>query len=323
MFSDALDPLANELAVALVRAVGESAALESYVTAHPELAAALPNVAATPPEPVEPPESTKAPGPVRQRWALVIGISKYRDKRVPALRYAGADARAFHAWLVSPEGGGYDPARVRLLCDEKATGAAIRDALFTWLKKPIAEDLVTIYYAGHGSPESPDSPKNLFLLPYDVDYGRIGSTGFPMWDIETSLKRFIRARRVIVIADACHAAGVGREFDIARRGGRAIAGNTIVKGLSGLSDVGPSVCVLSAADASQLSQEDEKWGGGHGVFTYFLLEGLKGKADGNGDGRVTVGELIPYLSEQVRRATASAQCPKTAGDFDPALAIAR
>lgn len=261
--------------------------------------------------------------PILRRWALVIGISKYRDSEVPRLEFASADATAFHQWLVSPTGGAYEPAHVKLLCDEQATGTAIRDALFNWLKQPIEEDLVTIYYAGHGSPESPDNLKNLFLLPYDVDYSRIGSTGFPMWDIETSLKRFIRAKRVVIIADACHAAGVGQQFDIARRAGRGMKVNPVGKGFSDLSSVGDSVCVLSAADASQYSQEGERWGGGHGVFTHYLLQGLDGKGDTNGDGTVTVGELIPYVSEQVRRATGSAQCPRTAGSFDPALTIGK
>lgn len=259
------------------------------------------------------------PGKVRRRWALVIGISEYRDSRVPKLRYASADAKAFHQWLVSDDGGGYDREHVRLLCDVKATCDNIREALFDWLKRPIEEDLVTIYYAGHGSPESPDNLKNLFLLPYDVDYSRLSATAFPMWDIETSLTRFIKAKRVIIIADACHAAGVGQQFDVARRMGRGMKVNPIGKAWTDLTDVGDSVCILSAADASQYSQEGEEWGGGHGVFTYFLIEGLKGAADSNRDGRVVVGELAPYLSEQVRRATGSAQCPRIAGDFDPAL----
>jgi len=263
----------------------------------------------------------KSEKPVLYRWALVIGISKYKDKRVPELLYARRDAEAFYQWLVSTDGGNYDKSHVMLLCDEQATAGSIRDALFNWLKQPIAEDLVTIYYAGHGSPESPDNLKNLFLLPYDVNYAKIGSTGFPMWDIETSLNRFIRAKRVIVVADACHAAGVGENFDTALRAGRGLKVNPITNGFSGLSDAGDSVCILSAAAASQFSQEGEKWGGGHGVFTYFLLQGLSGKADSNHDGHVTVGELTPYISEHVRRATKSAQCPRMAGSFDPNLTI--
>lgn len=262
-------------------------------------------------------------GAVKTRWALVIGISKYKDEKIPGLKYAEKDAKAFYKWLTASDGGGYSSAQVKLLCDEDATSAAIREALFNWLKKPIAEDLITIYYAGHGSPESPDNLENLYLLPYDVDYSKISTTGFPMWDMETSLKRFIKAKRVIIIADACHSAGVGGQFDIARRAGRGMKVNPIVQGFDKLTTVGRSVCVLSSAEASQFSQEDEKWGGGHGVFTYYLLEGLKGMADSNKDGSVSIGELAPYLSEKVRRATGSVQCPRMAGSFDPVLTIGR
>lgn len=225
-----------------------------------------------------PAPKTKMPGnTILQRWALVIGISEYSDNRVPVIKYANADAKAFYCWLVSPSGAGYNPARVKFLYDEKATGENIREALFNWLKQPIEEDLVTIYYAGHGSPESPDNLQNLFLLPHDVDYLRISSTGFPMWDIETSLKRFIRAKRVIIIADACHAAGVGEQFDIARRAGRGIRVNPIGEGFGGLTSVGSSVCVLCAAEASQFSQEGQKWAEAMESSPTSFSKGLKAK----------------------------------------------
>ena len=144
-----------------------------------------------------------------------------------------------------------------------------------------------------------------------------------MWDIETALERFIKAKKVVIIADACHSGGVGQSFDVARRANRAIGVNPINAGFQNLSQIGDGVCVISASDSKQFSQEGRKWGGGHGVFTYFLLEGLKGSADYNSDKAVTLGELIPYLSEQVRRATKNAQNPTVAGRFDPALRIGR
>jgi len=257
------------------------------------------------------------------RWAVVIGISAYQDTRIPNLRYASNDAKAFYNWAVSQTGGQYAPSTIKLLLDHDATGRNIKNALFVWLSQALEEDVVLIYFAGHGSPQSPDNPNNLFLLPYDANYDNVATTGFPMWDIETALKRFIKAKKVIVIADACHAGGVGQQFDISRRANRAIKVNPISSGLQNLSKVGDGICVISASDDKQFSQESYKWGGGHGVFTHFLLKGLNGEADYNHDNSITLGELIPFLSEQVRRETKNAQSPTVAGKFDPALTIAR
>ncbi len=278
---------------------------------------------ARPAQPAEPAPFVAASPASVQHWAVVIGVSEYADTRIQSLRYANADARAMHAWLVSPAGGRYAPARVKLLLDREATGANIRDALFNWLRQAIEEDVVLIYFAGHGSPDSPDTPNNLYLLPHDTRYDGIASTGFPMWDIETALKRFIKARRVIVAADACHSGGVGEGFDVARRSSGAATVNPITSGLQNLASIGPGVVVLSASDDKQFSAEGPMFGGGHGAFTHFLLEGLKGQADYNQDRRITLGELIPYLSENVRRATRNSQSPTVAGRFDPALSIGR
>jgi hypothetical protein len=257
-----------------------------------------------------------------ERWAVIIGISTYQDTRIPPLRYASADAKAFYDWIVSPDGGKYAPSRVKFLVEKEATGKNIKTALNTWLKQPIEEDIVTIYFAGHGSADSPDSLANLFLYPYDTQYNNVAATGFPMWDIETALKRFIKAKKIIVVADACHAGGVGQPFDITQRD-RGIEVNPISTGLQNLSKVNDGICVISASGDKQLSKEGKEWGGGHGVFTHFLLKGLKGEADYNKDERVTLGELIPFLSEQVRRETRNAQSPTVAGKFDPALSIER
>ena len=259
----------------------------------------------------------------RQHWAVVIGVSRYSDTRIQSLRYATADAQYFYDWLISSNGGKYAPNNIKLLLNENATGRNIKDAMFNWLRQAIEEDIVIIYFAGHGSPDSPDTPENLYLLPYDTQYDNIATTGFPMWDVETALKRFIKAKRVIVIADACHSGGVGQSFDMCRRSIRGIGVNPISTRLEQLSKIGKGVAVISASGDKQMSQEGNQWGGGHGVFTYYLMEALNGKADYNQDRKVSLGELIPYLSEQVRRATQSAQSPTVSGTFDPALAIAR
>jgi len=258
-----------------------------------------------------------------QFWSVIIGVSDYRDTNIPSLRYASKDARAFYDWIVSPVGGKYAPARVLLLLDKDATQENIRNALFVWLKQALEEDVILIYFAGHGSPDSPDSLDNLFLLPHDTKYDNIAATGFPMWDIETALKRFIKARKVIVMADACHSGGIGQEYDIARRSNRGIKVNPINSGIHSLSNIGDGICVISASSDDQYSQESKKWGGGHGVFTYFLLQGLEGNADFNKDSSISLGELTSFLSERVRRETKGAQSPIVSGRYDPALTICK
>jgi len=259
------------------------------------------------------------------RWAIVVGVSRYADSRVPDLRYAAADAGKFYDWLVDPKGGGVAPVRVKKLVDKDATYENLREALFVWSKQALAEDLMVIYFAGHASPESPDAMENLYLLPFDVAYDKIGSKGFPMWDVETALRKSIKARKVVVIADACHAGGIGSGFVSVARDPRNLEAvpSRLTEGLQGLTKVNDGVAVLTASGAKQLSREGEQWGGGHGVFTHFLLKGLQGEADYNHDGKVTLGELIPYVSENVRRETKSAQSPEVAGKFDPALTLGK
>jgi uncharacterized caspase-like protein len=259
-------------------------------------------------------------GAIGQRWAVVVGISRYKHggPDLANLRYADRDAEAFYEFLISPRGANFPKSNIRFLTNEKATLANLKDALYVFLQNAIEEDLVIIYFAGHGSPEPADD-KNLYLLAYDTDPKRLPSTAFPMWDIETALSRYIRAERVVLMADACHSAGIGGGFAT-----RAIAveGNPVNRYLIQLAKSGRGRAIFTASEAGEQSQESQNWGGGHGVFTYFLLEGLKGKADANQDGIVSLGEAMDYTEEQVRRATRNKQHPDTSGNFDRNLPLA-
>ena len=255
-----------------------------------------------------------------QRWAVIIGISDYRysGPKLTNLRYADRDAEAFYRFLQTPHGGGFARDHMVFLKNKEATLQNIRDALFVFLKQAIEEDLVILYFAGHGAPE-PDKPENLYLLTYDTDPERIASTAFPMWDIEIALDRHINSRRVVFFTDACHSAGVAG--GVALRAGTA-GDNLINRYLSQLATSGEGRAIFTASEAGEFSQESERWGGGHGVFTYHLLEGLKGAADMNDDGIVTLGEIMDYVDENVRRDTKSCQHPDSAGRFDRALPMA-
>ena len=248
---------------------------------------------------------------VDKRWAVVVGVGQYGAEDIPDLEFAPSDARAVRDFLQSDAAGPFD--EVLYLENERATGAAMREALFVFLQQADFDDLVVIYYAGHGAPD-PGRPDNLYLLPTDADLGSLAATGFPMWDVKTALRRQIAAERVIVIADACHSAGTAD--------GETVGGGTsneIAGGFQSLFTPSRRL-MMTAADTNEFSLEDARWGG-HGVFTHFLLDGLRGAGDRDGNGIVTFLELFEHVSGSVRDATRGRQNPQMSGFGDVPLAV--
>ncbi|MFQ5536464.1 MAG: caspase domain-containing protein [Gemmatimonadota bacterium] len=255
-------------------------------------------------------EAVAAPR-IDKRWAVVIGVGEYQSPDIPDLEFARSDAEAIYEFLTSDAAGPFD--EVLFLADDKATGSAMREALFVFLQQADWDDLVVIYYAGHGAPD-PNRPENLYLLPTDADINALAATGFPMWDVKTALRRQIASERVLVIADACHSAGTA-DGDVV--GGAS--SNPVAGGFAQLFTPSRRL-MMTAADTNEFSLEDARWKG-HGVFTYFLLQGLKGEGDENGDGIVTFQELYNYVSDNVRTATDGRQNPQRSGFGDIPLAV--
>ncbi len=257
-------------------------------------------------------EAVAAPR-IDERWAVVIGVGEYSSADIPDLEFAEADARAVYDFLTSSEAGPFQEDHIRLLTNEQATGDAMRDALFVFLQQADWDDLVFIYYAGHGAPD-PNRPDNLYLLPTDSDLDALASTAGPMWDVKTALRRQISAERVIVVADACHSAGTADGDVVGGAQSNAIAG-----GFAQLFTPSRRL-MMTAADTNEFSLEDVRWGG-HGVFTHFLLDGLRGNGDANGDGIVTFMEVFEYVSNSVVAATEGRQNPQRSGFGDIPLAV--
>jgi len=255
-------------------------------------------------------------GPVARRYAVIVGLSRYKyaSRELPALRYADRDARALSDFLMTSAGGGFDPRNIKLLLNENAMYKNVRSALFEFLKDATDNDLVVIYFAGHGLPD-PRRLSNLYLACYDTDPSHIPSTGLPMRDIYSALEHHIESKRVVVLADACHSAGIADP-----RGTRGVRGIAINAALSGLSSIKPTCAIFTSSEGYELSQEDQRWGGGHGVFTWALLKAMKGEADGYAgmpaDGKVTLGELVEYTRDIVCRETKNAQHPYISGTYD-------
>ena len=253
------------------------------------------------------------------RWAVVVGVSDYRSG-VQSLNYADDDARAFHEFLLSPRGGRFEPDKVRLLVDEEATSQALKEALFVFLRQAKREDLVIVYFSGHGASE-PGRPDLVYLLTHDADPERLASTAFPMYDISTALRLHIAAERMLILADACHSGAIlSLPTQVAMKSTEE-ENELVYRYFQELCETSPGRAVFTASEAREQSQEGVQWGGGHGVFTYHLLEGMRGKADRDNNGVVTLGEAIEYTQRQVQEDTQGRQHPDPGGDFDRGLPL--
>lgn len=255
-----------------------------------------------------------APDGKGQLWAVVVGISSY--KNVPPegqLRFAHRDAEDLATFLRSPGGGGFPSNHIKLLLNQDATVSAIRTAIGTWLVRSAEpDDVVYIFFAGHGVVEGDTDG---YLLAHDSDPQNLYATALQVSELDRIITQRLHARVVVLMADACHAGQIGWTS----RGSTERA--LVTKYLDEVGKSGSGVVRLLASRANERSFEDNRWGGGHGAFTHFLLEGLKGTADRDKDGFVRVGELLDYLSQIVPDETRALQHPRMAGSIDPRLPL--
>jgi TPR repeat protein len=254
----------------------------------------------------------------REQWALVVGISKY-GPGVEGLRFARKDAESFYNFLRSPKGGSFPDSHILLLVDEQATSVRLRGGVRDFLGQAGTDDLVEIFFAGHGAPD-PRHPNALYLLTYDTSPDHLGQTAFDMDEIRSALERTISAERVIVYVDACHSEGISSPGTRDPANQREL----MTRYLTTLAQSAPGVALFSSTQTNELSQESDEWGGGHGVFTYYLVQGLQGAADHDKDGIVTLQELADYVTDNVRAATKNTQHPrlKPSQNWDPTFPVA-
>ena len=257
---------------------------------------------------------------VRQKYALIIGISRYRNnlRGVQNLEYADKDARAIYEFLQQPAAGGFAPENMLLLNNEQATLARIREALTNFTAKAGVNDLLLIFFAGHGSPD-PLSPGNLYLLAHDTSVEAMPQTALSMPELRRYIDQNIKSKRLVLLLDACHSAGFSTEVT------RDLTNNLTNLYLEKLLYQEEGRAIITSSDINERARESRKWGDGHGVFTYYLLRGLKGEADSNRDRFVSVGELFSFVRQQVRVDTKFEQNPRMLiGDNEHlALSVAR
>ncbi len=232
-------------------------------------------------------------------WAVIVGVGSY--EHMPSLRFTDDDAYQLYAFLKSPEGGALPDQQLRVLIDENATYRNILYTIRRVLHQADENDVVLFYFSGHGFESS--------FLPVDYD----GTKNELMHEEIRSLVNTSRAKHKIVIADACHAGGYQNfrspTIDVA-----------LSRYYKAFKDTEGGTALLLSSKEKEYSLED----GGlrSGVFSYFIIRGLKGEADSNLDKIITINELFDFVRDNVRYYTANMQTPLLVGDFDPKMPVA-
>jgi tetratricopeptide (TPR) repeat protein len=255
-----------------------------------------------------PAQQTQTTVQIPRSYALVVGISKYAHLPQNAqLQFPDSDAESIYTVLISPEGGQFPAENVHKLINSQATLENIRHELEVWLPSVThPDDRVVVYFAGHGFVANGTA----YIAPYDIDLNNIASTAYPMETLGKDIGTHINGKWKVLITDSCHSGAITPEAD------RSTVNHTLL-------DLDKSLFSITASRDREQSFESDKWGGGHGIFTYYVVKGLEGEADTNGDGIVSADELAEYVHTNVRDATNAAQNPTSErGSFDPNMVLA-
>jgi len=208
--------------------------------------------------------------PESKTYAVVIGIANYEQMDV--LDYSDDDAYNFYSFLESKNKRNEN---VRFLVDDNATAANIKAAIEDVAERAGSNDKIVIYYSGHGVEKA--------IIPFESD----GKTNLLPHEEISHILQQSKAHSKTLYIDACNVDEP--EANIQK--------NMNFDGLT---------VFYSSSPGSESREYDELQ---HGVFSYFLIDGLKGAADADGDDHITTTELYNYVFVNVNNYTESKQYP--------------
>jgi peptidoglycan/xylan/chitin deacetylase (PgdA/CDA1 family) len=254
-------------------------------------------------------DAAATPAPLfRESFAVVVGIDNYTSW--PKLGHAVNDARTIHDVLIDELG--FKAQNVKLLVNEAATRTAILRALGEDLRKVEKEDRVLVFFAGHGATRALPNGRDLgYIVPVEADRENFASDSISMTQLQ-DVSDGIAAKHVFFVMDACYSG-----LALTRAGSSVAGGGGREKYLRKItSRIARQVLTAGGTD----EQVADNGPSGHSIFTWTLLQGLRGQADMDSDGIITAPELAAYVGPGV--STLSRQTPafgnlpgSTGGDF--------
>lgn len=222
----------------------------------------------------------------KNAYAIVIGIENYRQK-LPKADFAVADAKIISEYLTKTMG--YPEENVITLLNDRALKSDMEKYFDRWLANNVEENgRVFIYFSGHGAPNVKTG--DAYLVPYDGDPTFIAETGYSMARLYESLGK-LKAREITVILDSCFSGAGGRS--VLAKGAKPL----VV--MINTPNIQKNISVMSASSGDQVSSAYEEKG--HGLFTYYLLKGIKYEDVVKQDGSIKMDDLFGYIKPQVER----------------------
>lgn len=238
-------------------------------------------------------------------WAVVVGIGRY--DHMPSLRYTDDDAYQFYAFLKSPEGGALPDDQIKVMIDEDATRYNILQNMKSILFRADENDVVLFYFSGHGLEGS--------FIPVDFD----GYNNRLHHEEIKSIMKESKAKHKLVIGDACHSGSLSAQYGGELLSMKSPVDATLQKYYSAFMNADGGLALMMSSKGEEVSLED----GGlrSGIFSYYLIRGLKGEADRDADNIITVKEIFDFVYSKVRNYTATAQTPSLTGDYDANMPV--
>ena len=218
--------------------------------------------------------------------ALIIGVEQYDQS--PNASYANLDAKYFFDY--ARKAFGIKKQNIKILVDKDASLSKTYSAIFKWLPGKIKSnetDLI-IFFSGHGLASSDGKAK--YILPSDADPDLLSKTALSRSELFNQIIE-LNPKSVTMFFDTCYS-GVSRDEETLLASAKPLR---IVADVN--NEIPDNFTIFTASKAEQISSglKEAK----QGIFSYYLMKGLEGKADTNKDKDITNGELLAYMDQNV------------------------
>ncbi len=234
--------------------------------------------------------------PVREKWALVIGISQFDDSQLKPLAYTSKDARDFADLLLDPNVGRFQASHVHALTSGEVTTRQLKQEL-NWLARSAGEDdLVVIFLASHGTPRNYDTAEVNYIATSDTKVNPpddLFATSLPMVDLSDIVRTRVKSRRTVILLDTCHSGAATTSLpDRASPG--AVDSSVSQVALDRIRQ-GVGRVILTSSKPDEVSSEGPPFQNGY--FTHFLLLALR-----QNNGNATMDDVFAYMNQELPKA---------------------